>query len=353
MASARFRTRLSQSLAVALVVAFGMTPHFARADEFGEKLQRDKAEATALSKEALGHVRKGEFEAARELYGRAFEKYPDVAIVFNWALAELNSGHELEALRHFRWYLRQKDADAAKVGVITNELLPRAVKATAHLHVTSAVGEAEITVDGQPAEISADGILDVLPGAHTVSATKGGARSVGHATTTAGQTTDVALEPSPLEPAPPPPAPQPPPTTSSHVVLAGPRPHESPPPYWDDKHIAVASLFGVALVAGGFVVGFAVDGANANSAENAAASHIPVSCANGDTTTQCNEYQRQKSRFDSDNTGAIVAGSVAGALWLGAMGCVLLWPEPKNPQAGFLRPTFDPVTRSAGVIGRF
>src|SRR5437868_1937928 len=83
-------------------------------------------EMAALSKEALEHAKKGEFDAARELYTKAWEKSPNTPLLFNLALAELKSQHYVDALHHFDTYLAQHDAEPAKLDVVKTKLRPQA-----------------------------------------------------------------------------------------------------------------------------------------------------------------------------------------------------------------------------------
>jgi tetratricopeptide (TPR) repeat protein len=124
----------------------------------------------ALCKEALAHAKKGEFEAARKLYAKALETSPSAAILFNLALAELNSGHALDSLRHFREYMRATDTEAPKVAIVSTELLPKALAATGHIQINGTPTGATAYLDGEEIVSAPGGVVDVMPGQHSVGA---------------------------------------------------------------------------------------------------------------------------------------------------------------------------------------
>jgi tetratricopeptide (TPR) repeat protein len=126
----------------------------------------------ALCKEALAHAKKGEFEAARRLYAKALETSPSAAILFNLALAELNSGHALDSLRHFREYMRATDTEAPKVAIVSAELLPKALAATGHIQINGTPTGATAYLDGEEIVSAPGGVVDVMPGQHSVGATR-------------------------------------------------------------------------------------------------------------------------------------------------------------------------------------
>src|SRR5208283_4797361 len=59
-----------------------------------------------------------DYEAARVSFGHAYSVDPNAAVLLNLALAELQSGHPVDAIRHLRSYLKDPSADPAKVTVV-------------------------------------------------------------------------------------------------------------------------------------------------------------------------------------------------------------------------------------------
>ena len=148
----------------------------------------------SLCKEALAHAKRGEFEAARVLYARALETSPSAAILFNLALAELNAGHPLDALRHFREYTHARDAAPAKLAIIRADLLPKALAATGRIQINGAPSNATLYLDGEEIVSAPGGIVDVMPGPHSITARTPGQGWRADVTTTAGTTEDAAFK---------------------------------------------------------------------------------------------------------------------------------------------------------------
>ncbi len=147
----------------------------------------------ALCKEALGHAKRGEFEKARALYAKALETSPSPAILFNLALAELNSDHGLDALRHFREYLRATDTEPAKVAIVRTDLLPKAVAATGHIRLLNSPACSTAFLDGHEIVSFPGGIVDVMPGRHFLSARTPDTGWAAEVTVAAGQSADAPL----------------------------------------------------------------------------------------------------------------------------------------------------------------
>jgi hypothetical protein len=125
--------------------------------------------AVSLCKEALQHVRDHDYEAARALYAKAYALTPTASVLFNLALAELHSSHSLDALRHFRLYIKDPAAEPPKVAVVNAELLPRAQAETGHIALDEAPRGAVVYLDDSFLGETASPI-DVIPGRHLVTA---------------------------------------------------------------------------------------------------------------------------------------------------------------------------------------
>jgi tetratricopeptide (TPR) repeat protein len=147
----------------------------------------------SLCKEAHAHTKQGEFEAARVLYARALDVNPSAGVLFNLALAELlSSGHAVDALHHFRFYLEAQFADPAKLAIVRTELLPKAFAATGHLNVRGAPSGAEFYVDDQEVYPD-DGAVDVAPGRHTLVASTATVAFEAQVDASAGKVTAVTF----------------------------------------------------------------------------------------------------------------------------------------------------------------
>ncbi len=320
----------------------------------GQTVSADSA--AKLSDEALAYVRKGAFAEARELYQRAYEISPTAPILFNLALAELNSKRALDALLHFRAYVKDGGADPAKVGIAARELLPRAFAATGHLDVRSAPAESSFSVDGAAATAGA-GILDVEPGEHDIVAKTGSATVEAHAQVRAGDTT-VVVFPPPIA-APEYVAPQKTPTplelslvTSERDVPAAPRPMPRSSARLPVS-LSIAGA-GAASVIGG-VVFFALNQSANSRWQTLHTSLAPDACSSPSPANvgPCADLANAIHETNTDanvSTALYVAG---GVLIAGALATYLLWPRPTDARAARLTPIADPLTRSVGVTGTF
>ncbi|MGO8999206.1 MAG: tetratricopeptide repeat protein [Polyangiaceae bacterium] len=178
---------------LAFVNALAWESHGAAADSTATGTPRA---VVALCDEALAHVRKGEFDAARKLYAKAFDVAPSASILFNLALSELNAGDALDALRHFREYVQAADAEPKKVARTQSEFLPRAYAATGHLevHFDNVSAEAKLYLDSERIVYVPAGILDVAPGEHFVGAATADMGWCADVHAVAGKTTPAVLQ---------------------------------------------------------------------------------------------------------------------------------------------------------------
>jgi tetratricopeptide (TPR) repeat protein len=176
-----------------LLLVLGLASAFA----WGSLAAADDTSARAvyaLCDEALGHARKGEFAAARKLYAKAFDIAPSSSILFNLALAELNSGDALDALRHFRQYVQAADAEPSQVARVRSEQLPKAFAATGHLQILKIPDMATLYLDGKPIVYAPAGLLDVTAGEHFIGARTPDMAWHADVQAVAGATTQATLE---------------------------------------------------------------------------------------------------------------------------------------------------------------
>ena len=131
------------------------------------------AEAEARFKEGLVLADGGQYEAARLKFLQALEMKKVASILFNLAAVESKGGHDVEAIEHYRAFLKLAPADPR----ITDTLTETAKKQIDELLVkvgqveVEAPADATISVDGRPVEgVPADPI-PVTPGKHVVKGT--------------------------------------------------------------------------------------------------------------------------------------------------------------------------------------
>src|SRR5207249_11991890 len=70
---------------------------------------------TTLFRSGVERFKQQDYEAARLAFARAYELAPQTGTLLNLALAELQAGKALIAVKHFRQFLRAPDATPDKI----------------------------------------------------------------------------------------------------------------------------------------------------------------------------------------------------------------------------------------------
>ena len=310
----------------------------------------DDRRSTAVEwvKRGVDDFKRSDYESARVAFGHAYEVEPKATTLLSLALAELQSGHALEAVRHLRAYVRDPDAEPAKVDVVRSKWLPRAEEQTARVVVEAPPG-AEVLVDGQTQGTAplADPV-DVSAGEHEVVARLGSWLRSTHVSTTGGQVFrahfEMAAEPPPAPAAAPPAAPPPPPPAAPEGPAIGRSPSAG-------KIVTVVSLTTAALVAAGLGVVCSVDAqSDASHVTNLSAALPSSSACTGSNagSLQCTTLQHAIQTYNQDRSTAtglyITGGVLAGA----ALVTWLVWPNQRTQSAWYVHPTVE--ARTAGVV---
>jgi hypothetical protein len=121
-------------------------------------------EADARFKAGLGRARQGKWEEARLSFLQAYALVPNAAILWNLALAELKSGHAVEALRHFGDYENSPKADRSDLQKL-HVLRERAYEQVGRLLI-EAPPDAKVWIDGAAQDGAA--YINLAPGEHRV-----------------------------------------------------------------------------------------------------------------------------------------------------------------------------------------
>ena len=130
-------------------------------------------EAQARFQEGLDLADAGKHEPARLKFQQAWSVFKSPAVLYNLARSEQLTGHELEALEHFRLFQRIGATDVK----VTDAMREKAKQNAAEL--ARKVGQvdievppsARVTVDGKPLEETPKEPVPVQPGRHTIEAT--------------------------------------------------------------------------------------------------------------------------------------------------------------------------------------
>jgi len=323
------RHALLACLTVALAIP--VFPGVAHADDAAT------AEAQARFQEGLDLADAGKPEPARLKFQQAWSVFKSPAVLYNLARAEQLTGHELEALEHFRLFLRVGATDVK----ITDAMREKAKQNAAEL--SRKVGQVEIevppsarvTVDGRPLEETPKDPVPVQPGRHTIEATFD------------GKVRNVSVE-----------------CTAGNVVKARidfdtPGGGTEPPPeerrgFWTTGRYVGLTAAVVGLGAIGAGVGFHFSATGKHDDADAKRSTLPdqnSSCSTTPTLPQCSDLKGLESDYKSASTLSTVFLVSGGALFVG--GAVLFAvSSPKNgsePPARGMRVVPMASAREAGI----
>lgn len=315
-------------------------------EAFAQGMDADTKEAKTLFEDGVKLYKAGKYEEARVKFKAAYGLKKRPSIILNLANAEVQTKRPLDGIAHFKEVLAMGDAkpddkDEAKQG------LADARKHVGTLSIDAATGSA-ITVDGESRTVPVDGLIEVMPGAHTV-VLAGNAQKIDIA---AGQTVQVKAGAAPAPVATTPPAPTattPPPaptattppaptTTAAPVETAAPAPAPAPAPttttsdrrpFYEGVHPVTYVAAGVTVLGAiGWVTFYASSQTNYDNADAYAVALGRPTCGTPESAGKACTSTANKTAYraagkqaiadgDSDKTMAIVSGVIT-VIGLGA-----------------------------------
>ncbi|HEX7663089.1 MAG TPA: hypothetical protein VF407_01190, partial [Polyangiaceae bacterium] len=150
--------------------------------------------ADARFHEGLAFVQAGQYEQARLAFQQAYAISKDPTTLWNLALAEMKTGHEVDALRHFREFKRDPKAKQTDIPQC-DALIQRMEAQTCQVDVQTAPG-AQITVDGEKwsEEAPTKDPIDVGEGVHTIRVQLGAQWASKDVNATKGQRITITLK---------------------------------------------------------------------------------------------------------------------------------------------------------------
>lgn len=186
-----------------LLLACALSPRAARAED-----DATTAAARERFKEGVQYFDQKQYDKSRSAFLQAYALKPHPAVLLNLGQAELLSGHEADAAKHFSLFLREsKDAAEAE----------RQAAESGLANAKPSVQEIQLTVDEDGASVSVDGAnegvsplpgaLYLPPGPHILGARKEGREVTSSVTAAAGQSASVVLRFKPAPSAAPAPSP--------------------------------------------------------------------------------------------------------------------------------------------------
>jgi hypothetical protein len=277
-----------------------------------------------------------DYEGARVALRKAYALSPRADTTLRLGIAELQSGHPVEAVQHLREYLKHTEEPSPKIDLVRTKWLPRAEASTARVDVFAALG-AEVLVDGTVQEAPAVSALDelrpsratlsivVAAGEHDVSAHLGTSTETQHVVVRGGELVEVHLQRLPDASA----------ATPASVPAAVRSPEDTGTPRADPRsrarRIAVATLGSAALAATGVAIGFSIafeqNASDARALRQAIGSPASAGCQPPSPAAQCPQLgaiDDAEERNGALATGFYIAGGAAAAL---AAATWVLWPQ--------------------------
>lgn len=310
------------------VAALTAVPTVAHADDAAV------AEAQQRFQEGLDLADAGKHEPARLKFQQAWAVFKSPAVLYNLARTEQLTGHELEALEHFRAFVKISQTDAK----ITDAMREKARQNADDL--AKKVGQIElevppaarVTVDGKPVESITDPV-PVRPGSHKVEATFEGKSKHVSVDCSAGAIVKAKIE------------------FEASGFTEPPREGHRPMP--TGKWL-VPTIMGVVGLGGiGLGIGMAASSQSAKDESETLRKDTQGLCAPvGGNPDKCAEYRAKRDDASSTATISYVGYIAGGVLLAGALVTYFIWPTPKERSSGV---TVKPAVGfgSVGFQGRF
>lgn len=294
----------------------------------------------------MDQYRSGDLEGARIALAQSYAAWPSVETLRNLAIAELNTDHLIEALRHLKMYARDTNADRVFVKTKLPGFVNRCQRHLGRLRVVAA-SDAIVNVDGHRVEEPSEPI-DVQPGRHTVAIRVGGLSEERSTEVAASQTVEVSFVgpglAEPVEQA----AVDAPDSPVTPQATAASRRREGA--FWTTRNVWVASLATAAVVSAGVGVGFGVAAnGNRSAIDGMRAGSDPSLCASSGNATYCQTLRSAIGAQQTNATASNVAFGVAGALAAGTIVLWAVWPHaaPKHAGPWWIAPL---VARGFGAV---
>ncbi|WP_394821300.1 tol-pal system YbgF family protein [Pendulispora albinea] len=297
-------------LSMALAASLFATPAYA--DDSRAMAESQKSLATGIKQ-----YKNGDREGAAISFAQSFAAWPSGEALRRLAIAEFELDRPVEALKHFRMYALDRNADVDFVKTKLPAYLEQSRARVGHLRVLAAP-EAIVTVDNRRVqERGEDGVVDVVPGEHVVAIRGQDPSTARSVRVEATRTVEVDLRPSPAtgsrgaESM----------STARTSAGGGPSPANAvgsekmawPPP------VMTIAFAGVSAVALGVGIGFGL-AANGKDSEREefSASH-PGACPAGPSCTELRDMT------SSQNRSATISDVALGTAAVAAVGAAASW----------------------------
>ena len=292
------------------------------------------AEAQARFKEGLELADNAKYEEARLKFLQAVAVLKAPAVLFNLASTEQKTGHDVEAIEHYRAFLTTGASDTRITDAMRDKAranIAELLKNVGQIAIEAPAG-AKISVDGKPLDAAPNEPIPVTAGKHTVDAA--------HAGKVKSLTVDAkvgAVEKARFDFTP---------------DAAG---TYQPPVGGQGSRWSTARIVTVGALAAGAVTGAALAVVFRFSAldnvDQAKGLLQGTGCVGVDSPTCTKVKQLEKDR-DTNVTVSTVSFVAAAAFTAGAVAAVYFWPTSKE-RAARLVPAAAPGYGGLSFVGRF
>jgi tetratricopeptide (TPR) repeat protein len=320
----------------------------------------------------------GNFEAARVAFKQAYTVFPHATFLQNLGEAELRSGRNVEAARHFTAFLRASSSSSPAQRELAKKSLARASERLGSIVVSTNIDDAEIRVDDELVGRSPLGNYPwyVDAGRHVVTARKDGyLDGVERIDVTAGPPRAVLVRvqrvvsgtseiPQEAKPAPAVVA------ATTPAAAEGNSATQAPPPASESQHSGIPArtvvlLSGAALTIGSAAVG-TVYAFRANAAATRIDNHVeqmmqldkrkppePASYCKLDDADPalCAAYQDDNAKLHADQRVRDIAFVSAGVFGVATLATALLWRT--RPATVSIAPVLNLGAPGAVLSGQF
>ena len=301
---------MRKSFAAIFLLGTMLLPLAARADDPAV------AEAQKRFQEGLVLADAGKHEEARLKFQQALSAFGTPAVFYNLARSEQLTGHDFDALQHYKSFLRMGEIDPK----ITDAMRDRARSNIAELNKKAgqleidAPSTAKISIDGAAVDAASFELVAVAPGHHTIEAAwEGKVKSV-PVDCMAGKIIKVKIDFG---------------STTTGPSGGTTTPTEST---GTARYIVSGSLAAAGVIGLGLGIGFAVSSNSAKDKENAL--RTPGRCVDPNSAG-CNDLKDARDSVDSRATISTV-GYIAGGVFIaGAVVSYVFWPKKTDTHAGF------------------
>lgn len=273
----------------------------------------NKAEADRLFGEGIALLNKNDLAGAREKFALAYAKFPSPNALINLARMEHLTGRCVDAVPHYAAYRALPDnpritpADREEARKYEGECIAKIGRIS-----IDAPSSATIVLDDRITPWRLGEPIYVQPGAHVVEIRTPGKSVVRDITCAPGEIAQAHYEDRPITtPAATPPPAEPPKPSTTRWILGG-------------------GLVGVGVTAMVFGIGFLTDSASAISEADSLRSQLGAGTCPSVDPPSCMKLQSLRSRRDTDMTAGGVFLGIGGAVLLGGVATMLLWPSPKT-----------------------